>query len=375
MNDKLDEAKIRNDVVNFSHDAALIAIKDGIENANHKIEAGNSVLGNLSETLKLDWVRQLGSELKSLMRGAMAINFATYRAVIRLQNALPSHLERGMFEEPIILDDPIGRISPVHLQFITSWDAFHSVLEVRFENAPGYRKMIQRKYSLELKGTKKDISQSRLWQDAFLPGQRVEMSFIFNDKGSGDTCPGCQTTSDKSVDADTHCENCQIWFRRIQEVPQEPFGERDGMQHREHTARSSRSESGKRTLDDLGEYEEDITKFKRVRLSKQKPRFHRMRFHLRRPESTRLVARMNTDSWGLHFGRAAALTDQKEQAHFPAHSPGHELNINQAGIKTTDDEKNQDNKIWSTTFLANLQNELLHIGPSLEDLLNAARLT
>ena len=73
-----------------------------------------------------------------LMRSAMMVNFATYRAVIRLQNTLPSHLDRSLIEDPMILEDPIGRIAPVHLQFITSWDAFHSVLEIRFQNMPGY---------------------------------------------------------------------------------------------------------------------------------------------------------------------------------------------------------------------------------------------
>ncbi|KAI4683916.1 uncharacterized protein J4E84_006756 [Alternaria hordeiaustralica] len=179
-NDKLDEAKRRNDTVTLSHDASLVDIKDGIENANRNIEAANSILDNVSEALKLDWLRKLGSELKGMIRGAMTINFATYRAIMRLQNSLPSHLERSMFEEPMILDDPMGRIAPVHLQFITSWDAFHAVLEMRFQDMPGQIKMGRRQYALQASGTGREIELSHPWHAAFIPGQRIDMSFIFS---------------------------------------------------------------------------------------------------------------------------------------------------------------------------------------------------
>ncbi|KAF1837793.1 hypothetical protein BDW02DRAFT_466187, partial [Decorospora gaudefroyi] len=180
MSEKLDEAERRNDIANIAQHTALDCIKDRIENANQNIEAGNTILGKISETLRLDWLRQLGSELKTLMWRAMAVNISTYQAVIRLQTSLPSRLEGGLIEEPVILEDPLGRIAPVHLQFITSWDAFNSVLESRFQNIQGLKKVKQRDYGLQERGTGREIEQSRLWQSAFLPGQRVEMSFIFH---------------------------------------------------------------------------------------------------------------------------------------------------------------------------------------------------
>jgi hypothetical protein len=101
MNSKLDDAERRDDATNTAQDTALDRIKDRIEHANQSIEAGNSILGKLSEALRLNWLRQLGSELKTLMHGAIAVNFATYRAVIRLQISLPSRLERGLIEAPV----------------------------------------------------------------------------------------------------------------------------------------------------------------------------------------------------------------------------------------------------------------------------------
>ncbi|EDU48881.1 conserved hypothetical protein [Pyrenophora tritici-repentis Pt-1C-BFP] len=65
MDDKFDEAKRINDTANSAQDATLESIKYRIELANQNIEAGNSVLGKFIEALRLKWLRQLGSELKS----------------------------------------------------------------------------------------------------------------------------------------------------------------------------------------------------------------------------------------------------------------------------------------------------------------------
>ncbi|KAJ4368159.1 hypothetical protein N0V83_006515 [Neocucurbitaria cava] len=221
LNDRLDEAKEQTDTKNNQQSAALLTIQSRLEDANRQIESGNSLLGKVSDALRLDWLRQLGSELKALMRRAIATNIATYHAVLSIQAVLPSRLERGMIEEPFILEDPIGRIAPVHLQFVTSWDAFNAILEVRFRDIQGYRKIKQRKYGLQDKSTGRDILQTRRWGGAFLPGQRVEMSLLFETKGStvNDdaqvSCPGCQATSVGGNEADIQCERCGMWFRRI----------------------------------------------------------------------------------------------------------------------------------------------------------------
>jgi hypothetical protein len=265
LKSELNDAKRRNDNATLSHDSSLDAIKAGLENANRNIEAGNSVLGKLSETVKLEWLRNLGRELMELMRSAMMINFATYRAVIRLQNTLPSHLDRSLIEDPMILEDPIGRIAPVHLQFITSWDAFHSVLEIRFQNMPEYSILKQRRYELQAGGTGREIQLSCPWQHAFLPGQRVEMSFIFADRSSGNTCPGCHTSSEHSVGADMRCSTCGISFRRIQEV--QDISNPGGIVAPQHNPRSISGKSLEAYGDGFTD-DDDVAHFKRVRLVK-----------------------------------------------------------------------------------------------------------
>jgi hypothetical protein len=220
IRDQMTTATQQNESNLNKQDAILKSINDRLENANLLITAGNSVTAKLTDALRLDWLRKLGTELKGYMHRIIAMNIATYHAVISIQSALPGRLERGLIEEPFILEDAIGRIAPVHLQFVTSWDAFNAVLQIRFREMQGFEKVKQKQYGLQDKASKRDIEDSRPWQRAFLPGQRIEMSFLFDTRenennANAAVCPGCQTPSTEPTDAEVQCGSCNMWFRRI----------------------------------------------------------------------------------------------------------------------------------------------------------------
>jgi hypothetical protein len=218
----------------------------------------------------MDWLRQLGSELKGLLHRSIAINIATYQAVTRSQTPLPSRLERGLIEAPVILEDAIGRIAPVHLQFVTSWDAFDAVLEIRFRGMQGHRKITQQQYELHDQISGKDIKKSRVWPRAFLPGQTVAMSILFHSdspasaSSNGTTCPGCHTPAQSSTDVEVQCVNCSIWFKRISIVGEtNPFEIEPNLgQAEESYPRKKRHILDQNENDE----EEDIREFKRVRI-------------------------------------------------------------------------------------------------------------
>jgi hypothetical protein len=281
VNDRLQDAGEQSKLASSSQHALLSDIQGRIEDANDGINAANSVLGKVTDVLRLDWLRQLGSELKGLLHRSIAINIATYQAVIGNQSPLPSQLERGLLEEPMILEDAIGRKAPVHLQFVTSWEALESILEVRFRHIQGHKKIIQKQYGLQDGATKREVERSRAWQSAFLPGQRVEMSMVFHSEepASSDfnnaTCPGCQTTTKGSTDSDIQCTNCSIWYRRITVVedqipPVTSSIDHDPMPKSVNTPdRDSLAHNRKRVQSDADsddEGEEDVRGFKRVRI-------------------------------------------------------------------------------------------------------------
>ena len=281
----------RNESTLTKHNAVLLSIHERLEDTNRFITSSNSVTSKIADTLRLDWLRQLGTELKGFLRRIIAMNIATYHAVISIQAALPSRLERGLIEEPFILEDAIGRIAPVHLQFVTSWDAFNAVLEIRFKDLQGFKKVKEKQYGLQDKATGRDIDHSHPWQRAFLPGQRIEMSFVFNNEDTGNgkvkntTCPGCQTPSSSLTTSDIQCENCRMWFRRItiiqdtELLPQNPvpmpwkakaeFG-KPGF---EKPLLGPSSPGKRRITPEEIDGDDDMREFKRVRLILRKKRF------------------------------------------------------------------------------------------------------
>jgi hypothetical protein len=189
-----------------TQDALIVEVRDRLKENNSLISIGNTVTTKIADTLRLDWFRKLGSELKSLMERIFTTNVATYKAVIALQAGLPSHLERSMIQEPFILEDAIGRISPVHMQFISSWEAFDAVLELRFRTVQGHKKVKNKEYIVQEHATRREIRRNRPWEVSFLPGQRVDMSLVFESQEQKElpqtTCPRCQTVSAELQDSD-----------------------------------------------------------------------------------------------------------------------------------------------------------------------------
>lgn len=150
----------------------------------------------------------MGNELKALMQKIIMINLATYSAVHEIQRQLPAmnQLQAAVPSEPMFyLEDALGRVFPITLQFITCWDALHAVLEINFRGLQGMKKVLKREFALQDRGTKKDIDLSQKWERVFLPGKWVDMSMIFNelasteqdDTTSTNTCPGCRAQSNQ----------------------------------------------------------------------------------------------------------------------------------------------------------------------------------
>lgn len=123
------------------------------------------------------------------MLRVLKTNLQVYDMVLNLLKNLPQQIER---ERPVELLDAFGRVCPVHLEFITSAEAFIAVLKIRFKDA-GLRKIERRQFALENAKTKRMIDLKKPWSMCMLPGQKVDMSMIFSqDEIPRSTCPGCQ---------------------------------------------------------------------------------------------------------------------------------------------------------------------------------------
>ena len=84
-------------------------------------------------------------------------------------------------------------MTPIHLEWINSHEAFFAVLEVRFKDV-GIEKVRRREFALQKAGANTDIDLRKSWEACFYPGQRVDMSMIFKQQGPADmaVCPVCR---------------------------------------------------------------------------------------------------------------------------------------------------------------------------------------
>ncbi|KAK7713223.1 hypothetical protein SLS63_012126 [Diaporthe eres] len=85
------------------------------------------------------WTQEDG--LLSLVRKGLQWHSRIFDAVTQMQQVLcsiPPQIER---EQPVLFEDAHGRLTPFHVEFINSHNAFQAVLEARFENMPGLRKV------------------------------------------------------------------------------------------------------------------------------------------------------------------------------------------------------------------------------------------
>lgn len=137
-------------LVTANADLSLYYRSDDSQSTLALIQAGNSknsallramntlefqVYGKIGMMTKMMFsIRPLVAQTLSVCRSGLRTTLATYNALVAIQQSLSSPLEHvSIIEEPFILDDAIGRISPIHLQFVTSWKASDAILCVRFE--------------------------------------------------------------------------------------------------------------------------------------------------------------------------------------------------------------------------------------------------
>ena len=119
----------------------LSEVREHLSDNSKLVSAARDISGKVLDALRLEWFQRFAQELKSFMRNIFFVNVATYKAIKAVQQGLPNLLERTLYQEPFILEDAMGRIAPVHMQFISSWEAFDSVLELRFRDIQGYKKV------------------------------------------------------------------------------------------------------------------------------------------------------------------------------------------------------------------------------------------
>ncbi len=170
-------------------DEKLAVASQGIESNRQILNSHTDLILALTKVASSAATQEQNQDLKDSMLKILKTNLQIYDIILNMQANLPQQMER---QQPVSFLDACGRLSLVHLEFITSAEAFLAVLKIRFQDA-GLRKIEKGQFALEETRSKRRIDLRRPWHTCFLPGQKIDMSMIFSRLESAKvTCPGCQ---------------------------------------------------------------------------------------------------------------------------------------------------------------------------------------
>ena len=151
--------------------SALIEIKTSIKENMNLISSISSIGPQLLEGVI--WIKNLGKEFKDFMQKIIAENISIYHELVVLRILFASRVDSPLCEDPICLEDAIGRIAPVYLWFISSWEAFDAVMDVRFQRKPGFLKIRRKEYVIEKSATSIEVDRSVPFDDALYPEESM----------------------------------------------------------------------------------------------------------------------------------------------------------------------------------------------------------
>ncbi|GKT58321.1 vegetative cell wall protein gp1 [Colletotrichum tofieldiae] len=193
-------------VVQRNHEASIQQASEAetrtavmIHDSNQSLKGYFGMIGRRILS-RLDFVARLGMELKSSTSHLMSMMLAVSGELSSIRTVI-MRLERPLNEEHFVFEDATGKVFPIHLRTITSWEAFEYVIVDRFKGKKGAHRTQRKRYSLQERASRREVDRSMDWESAFLPYQRVEMSLMCREAQnpalvrSSPTCPRCLTVS------------------------------------------------------------------------------------------------------------------------------------------------------------------------------------
>ncbi|PGH00206.1 hypothetical protein GX51_05903 [Blastomyces parvus] len=123
-------------------------------------------------------------------------------------------------QQPVYFMDALGRVTPFHLEFIRSKEAFVAVLKDNFRDYGPATEMIEMgKFALYDVGTNRDIDLTRKWETIFRPGQGIAMCMVFKRaEVQSNFCPSCKNDFPRPTADAVQCPTCGTIFRRITDL-------------------------------------------------------------------------------------------------------------------------------------------------------------
>ena len=169
----------------------LNSISGQVQENNKQIREGNTAISKIVGSINIEWIRSFNFDIKRLLQNILLTVSATYEVILDIRGRLPSHLDRRLYQEPFLLEDAHKRLKPVYMDCINSWEVFDVWLEFQFRGLPGHAMVQDQHYVLHDSAKNRDIQRRCSWEHAFVPGQKIVMCMLFEERFDSSCCPIC----------------------------------------------------------------------------------------------------------------------------------------------------------------------------------------
>ncbi|KAI9692927.1 MAG: hypothetical protein M1822_004922 [Bathelium mastoideum] len=189
----------------YSHTASLILLLEQVNRATAAAAQRNQSDALIRIEAKIDTQRKQSAAIQAMVISTVLRCWKEFQLVtalilshnFRMFNLVAngSSLPRQpSFEQPVKFQDAHGRVLPIQVAWIDTWNHFETMLKWKFSTVPGLGKIERGEYILSDSFGKRDLDQTKPIQSR---------------------CPKCDCEVLESSDLDNHCEVCGLWYSRF----------------------------------------------------------------------------------------------------------------------------------------------------------------
>lgn len=115
-----ERVKLDHEQSSATQQVLLSDIKTGLD--EYRQETQQAVLEIPSLKTGINYLQSIGCQLLTTVRKIWSMNILTYQTLLTVQSRLPAQLDRCWTQEPATLRDALGRVTPIHLDFLETWE-------------------------------------------------------------------------------------------------------------------------------------------------------------------------------------------------------------------------------------------------------------
>ncbi|SLM40482.1 hypothetical protein LPUS_11299 [Lasallia pustulata] len=192
--------------------STLLEVRDDTMAQKAMLKGNTTMLGRVFGTISGDVVPQLKA-LVDMATRVWQTNLQIYEIVLKWQTVAPCpDLRHTWFQDPVKLEDALGRILPIPSEY--GYSKVEAIIRDQFKVGPGSQKVLDGNYEL-LDARNSRVISGSAWT-GLIPGMSIKMAIVLEQLFiDADCCPMSHCYSQTLLtlpEGGNVCSECKVWF-------------------------------------------------------------------------------------------------------------------------------------------------------------------